>query len=411
MRYVQALAMLALLSLPATAANAEPVQVRCPSEPPIVRRLHLQERWRIDSEDPEAPLLGFFHPSQVVVHAGRVYLLDYQLCQIYVYSDDGEYLTTFLREGEGPGEVRNPGALLLRGDGTLAIQHGSPSKLEFVTLDGTPLGRWRLQASAMMYSIRETSRGWFGSYTEVQQGSDPSEYLAVFHAAIHDSSGARVAEFHREEKRFEPQRTKSDEAKEYPPWYTAAAVSDSEVVLAPVRDEYRIEWRNLRGETTRAVTRTSAAHRRTREELETLKYSAYSISQGEIIFADRKLCDHDPMIEKLEPLPDGSLRVRTSLFEKDMPPGMVCRFEVHEATGELRERVEIYDPSGDYDVDYDMIALLDDGRAMVLRNQRPTSDAWRNALISPKLREKLPPPPDEREDIAFTPIMCDLVPQ
>lgn len=411
MRKGQVLAMLALLSLPAAAASAEPIQIRCPAEPPLVRRLNLQERWRIDSEDPDAPMLGFFWPSEVVVHAGRVYLLDQQLCRIHVYSDDGAYLTSFLREGEGPGEVRNPSALFLRADGTLAVQHGYPAKLEFLTLDGSPLGRWRLQANAMMYQIRETPRGWFGVYSESHEGKDPGELALVLHVAIHDSGGARVAEFHREESRLEFSRTKSDEAEEYPPWYTAVAISDSEVVLAPVRDEYRIEWRNLRGETTRVVTREYAAHQRTREELEVLKYSDYTISPAGIVFADRKLCDHDPVIEKLEPLPDGSLRVRTSRFEKDLPPGMVCRFEVHAPTGELRERVEICDPSGDYDVDYDVIVLLDDGRAMVLRNQRPAGDAWRNARISPALREKLPPPPDEREDIAFTPIMCDLVPQ
>jgi hypothetical protein len=349
-------------------------------------------------------LLGFFVPGEVVVHAGRVYLLDHQLCRIHVYSDDGDNLTTFLREGEGPGEVWNPGALFLRADGTLAVKHGSPTKLEFLTLDGRPLGRWRLQANATLYQIRETSHGWFGVYAELHEGKDPGGLTSVLHAAIHDSTGARVAEFHREEHPLKRPRTEFNEAKEYPPWYTAAAISGDEIVLAPVRDEYRIEWRNLQGETTRIVTRDHAAHRRTREELEFAEFLAGSLP-------DQKLCDYDPVIEKLEPQPDGSLRVRTSRFEKDMPPGMVCRFEVHAPTGELRERVEIYDPSGDYDVDYDMIALLDDGRAMVLRNQRPASEVYRNARIRPEAREKLPSSPDEREDIAFTPIMCDLLPQ
>jgi hypothetical protein len=338
-------------------------------------------------------------------------LLDFQLSQIHVYSDDGEYLTTFLREGEGPGEVQaNPSDLILRADGTLAIQHGFPIKLEFVTLDGTPLGRWRLPANAGIFPIQETPRGWFGVYSESHEGRDPGELALVLHVAIHDSTGARVAEFHREEKRLELSWSTSDEAKEYEPWYTAAAISGDEIVFAPVRDEYRIEWRNLQGETTRVVTRPSPAHRRTKDELKVLKYSAYSILNGELSFPDRKLCEREPVILSLEPLPDGSLRVRTSLFEKDMPPGMVCRYDVHAPTGELRERVEIYDPAGDYDVDYDMIALLDDGRAMVLRNLRPASRVWTDALSHPKLREKLPPPPDEREDIAFTPIFCDLVP-
>lgn len=402
---IQALAMLAMLCTLTATSSAEPVQIHCPSEPPVVRRLQLQERWRIDSEDPDAPMLGFFGPHQIVVHAERVFLLDYQLCKIHVYSDDGEYLTSFLREGEGPGEVQaNPGALILRADGTLAVQHGYPAKLEFLSLDGTPLGRWRLQANAYMSQTWETPGGWFGVYVEGHEGKDPDALTLELHVAIHDSTGTRMAEFHREEEPLDLQRTKFDEANDYPPWYTAVAISAREIAFAPLRDAYRVEWRNLHGETTRIVTRECTAHRRTRKELEFASFIAGN-------FSDQKLCDHDPVIEKLEPLPDGSLRVRTSRFEKDMPPGMVCRYEVHAPTGELRERVEIYDPSGDYNVEYDMIALLSDGRAMVLRNARPTQDAWRKARISPKLREKLPPPPDEREDIAFTPIYCDLVPR
>ena len=59
---------------------------------------------------------------------------------------------------------------------------------------------------------------------------------------------------------------------------------------------------------------------------------------------------------------------------------------------------------------YDAIALLDDDRAMILRNVRPAFRVATDARLHPKLWEKLPPPPSGREDIAFTPIMCDLVP-
>jgi hypothetical protein len=89
---------------------------------------------------------------------------------------------------------------------------------------------------------------------------------------------------------------------------------------------------------------------------------------------------------------------------------MVCRFEVHASTGELLERVEIFDPTGDYDVAYDVVALLDDNRAMVLRNLRPAFRVATDAGLHPKQREKLPPIPDDRDDVSFTPIMCDLVP-
>ena len=404
--------LMCLLLAPAfSLAAAPPPVTRCPVDPPQVRRLQLREQWRIDAEDPDAPLLGTFGESQICASGGRVYMLDQQLCHVLVYSDDGEHLATLMREGEGPGEIRNPGHMFLCADGRIAVQHGYPTKLEFVDPDGTPRGRWRLQANAWMMRVQETPRGWFGIYWESRQSDDPNVFVRVFHAAYLDDDGAVSAEFFSEENRSKHQQGgKEDEAGQYNPWSTAVAAGDGEVVLAAARDEYRIEWRNLAGETTRVVTREFPAHRRTEAELDRLKYSSYTIVNGDLRFPDRKLCATDPVIQALHPLPDGSLLVRTSLFARDLPEGMVCRYEVHGPDGRLRERVEIYDPAGGFDGDYDSIALLDDGRAVVLRNVRSAYRAASEASLHPKVREKLPPLPDERDDVTFVPIMCELVP-
>jgi hypothetical protein len=391
--------------------TAGPDEIHCPAEPPVVRRFSLQEAWRIDPYDAEAPLMGYFGPSQVVVHDGRVYMMDLQLCHVLVYDDRGEFQGTIMREGEGPGEVRQPGAMFFCADGRLAVQHGYPTKLEFVDLDGTPRGRWQIASNAWINRLQETPRGWFGVYTESKQSDDPGAWKSVMYVALHDDEGERTASFFSKTKERNPGATvRSDEAAEYNPWYTAAFIGEDEVVIPAARDAYRLEWRNLAGAVTRVVNRDFAAHERTPAELDRLKYTNYSMSNGQIRFEDRTLCARDPMISTLEPQPDGSLRVRTSLFEKDLPDGMVCRYEVHGPAGELRERVEIHDPSGAYDVDYDQIALLADGRAMILRNLRPTWQAAINPRLHPELQEKLPPLPDDREDMAFTPIMCELVP-
>ncbi len=398
--------------LATNSAVAEISTINCPTAPPYVRRLELHERWRIDAEDPDSPLLGCFGPSQVVWHEGFVYLLDQQLCHILVYTDDGIFQGTIMREGEGPGEVRNPGAMLLCSNGSLAVQHGYPTKLEFIDHAGTPQGRWQLQANAWANRIQETSLGWFAIYTESKQSDEPNVFTSVFHVALHDSNGLRTEEYYREQQQVQHQQSgRTEEVDEYIPWYTAVAVGMGQVVIAPSRDQYRLEWRGLSGEVSRIVTREIKAHRRSTAELDELKYSSYSIMNGDLRFKDRKLCAYDPMISAIDPLPDGRLRVRTSFFEKDLPQGMVCRYELHGPDGQLLEQVEIYDPSNDYDVDYDTIVLLGDDRAMVLRNLRPAARAAIGGRLHPKLIEKLPPPPDSRDDIAYTPIMCDLVPR
>jgi len=158
------------------------------------------------------------------------------------------------------------------------------------------------------------------------------------------------------------------------------------------------------------VTRAFSAHRRTEAELDELKLKSYRVSNNNVQFIDRKLSAYDPVIASLEPLADGRLRVRTSLFGKELASHMVCRFEMHSASGELVERVEIYDPSRDFDVEYDSIALLDDGRAMVLRNVRSASHAAIAPYLHPEYLAQMPLIPDERDDIMFAPVMCDLVP-
>jgi hypothetical protein len=392
----------------ATAVLAEIPVIHCPAEPPLVRRLEIQERWRIDAEDPDAPLLGYFDQSQIVVNGDQVYLLDRQLCQVLVYSHDGEHLNTIMREGEGPGEIRNPRIMFMCVDGRIAVTHGFPTRIEFVDPDGTPQGRWRIQSNSMNTWLQETDRGWFGIFSEYTQNKDSGDFSSIMHVALYDDDGRLTDEFFTEPD--DRDSGHGDEIDEHQPWYTARAVDDGQIVYAPFRDQYRLEWRNLSGETTRIVTRDFKAHRRTREELDELKYRQYVIENNELAFVNRKLSDTDPMIRHLEPLPDGSLRVRTSLFSKELPDGMICRYEIHEATGELRERVEIYDATGDFDIDYDILALLDGGSAMVLRNLRPTYRTVAVPYMHPDLLDKLPPVPDDREDIAFTPIMCDLVP-
>ena len=58
-----------------------------------------------------------------------------------------------------------------------------------------------------------------------------------------------------------------------------------------------------------------------------------------------------------------------------------------------------------------LLADLGDRRAMILRNLRPAFRAAIDSRLHPEVLEKMPPPPDDRDDIAFTPIYCDLVPR
>ena len=63
--------------------------------------LKLEEEWRIGGEDDEE-IFGVI-TDIITDDDGNVYMLDAQLNEIKVYSEDGEYLRTIGREGEGTG--------------------------------------------------------------------------------------------------------------------------------------------------------------------------------------------------------------------------------------------------------------------------------------------------------------------
>ena len=113
---------------------------------------------------------------------------------------------------------------------------------------------------------------------------EAGQFRSVFHAALHDDEGNRTQEFFSEERTFNHwDGGRTDEADEFNPWNIAVFVGDDQAVLVAARgDEYRLEWRNLAGETTRVVTRDFTAHQRTETELEELKYRNYSIVNGDV---------------------------------------------------------------------------------------------------------------------------------
>lgn len=69
----------------------------------------------------------------------RIYLVDYQLHTVHVVSANGEYLRSYAREGDGPGEVRHPTAVVFGNDGEIGVCKQMPGKIEWFKPDGTYL--------------------------------------------------------------------------------------------------------------------------------------------------------------------------------------------------------------------------------------------------------------------------------
>ena len=95
--------------------------------------------------------------------------------------------------------------------------------------------------------------------------------------------------------------------------------------------------------------------------------------------------------------PDGKIRVTTCYSTRDLPDGVVVRYDIHGPDGALLEEMRI---TGDCDLEYDSLRLLPDGRAVVLRNYEAAMRAARSMVEEGD---------EAREDATFEVIVCDLV--
>ncbi len=102
-----------------------------------VKTLVLKELWRVGGEDED---VIFGRITDVKRHPnGEVYILDNQMCQVVVISGEGEHLRDLSRQGDGPGEIRQPMGLVFLPDDVLGIGMGFPGKMVTLKLDGTPI--------------------------------------------------------------------------------------------------------------------------------------------------------------------------------------------------------------------------------------------------------------------------------
>ena len=390
--------LLVCLLVIAVSAVAEVPTVHCPADPPVIRTMKLVERWRIDAEDEDAALIGVVSRVCSPEPGGDLYFLDRQLCQVLIYTADGEFLDTVGREGEGPGEFRRPYDFFLLEDGTLAIKDGWPSKLVYLAPDGLPAGGWSPSATLSLGRLCEVPGGWIANgQDQNEERSDPNRIYSDLFLARFDEDGEQIHDYLTGESvhAFQPQT--HDERQPYFPHSRWDLTAAGQIVVCTDRDVYRLEFLDLDGAVLRVVERDFEPYRRTAEDKDEIRDGTRMYMNGvrqEIVF---HLLDTEPVISGLVARPDGKIRVTTCYSTRDLPDGVVVRHDIHGADGTLLEEVRI---TGDCDLEFDALRLLPDGRAVVLRNYEAAMRAARSMVEEGD---------EAREDATFEVIVCELV--
>ena len=105
----------------------------------------------------------------------KIYILDIKECHIKVFNKNGEYLKTIGKKGQGPGEMRLPGALVITAQQEILVNDASARKLHFFTLDGK-----------FLRAVSQTKMWLFSSPKADQKGNIIAGYMIAGQEVIYD---------------------------------------------------------------------------------------------------------------------------------------------------------------------------------------------------------------------------------
>jgi hypothetical protein len=354
-------------------AVAAPPEISNPAEPPAVQIWALHEVWRLDNEDnSELPLLGT--PTQALVDtAGHVYVLDSQMARVLKISPEGRFLDSLGRAGQGPGELDNPNTLLLRPGGEIGLVQVFPGRVVFLDRDGRPAGSMSAQGSNAMFQRVEWARDAFVvAGKSMVFGDDSSGAVTRRFLARYGIGGERGRVFLETEEKASYDPPVIDERATWFPVWAWDVATDGSILVAAARDTYRIDWYEPDGTLRCVITRPFQPCRRTAEEKHKVERGMRIWRGGTELEAKKIVLDAEPVIKEIRVHGDGRIWVRSCHCDRDLPEGILQRYDVFDATGHIEGEVQL---AWQVKLDNDYFDMLDDDRVIWYRNGRSAVNA------------------------------------
>jgi len=368
-----------------------------PLHPPVT--LTLEELWRVggDSEE-EGEFFGVI-VDVAVDSDGAAYLLDRQLAEINVFSAEGEWQRTIGREGEGPGEFRNPQGLFFLPDAQLAVVQRRPSRLVLLTPDGLPGGNLPVP-SPEDGGLRSLQEGACAGDAIVLMGNNfvfeegrmerSRRLIAV------DQAGGLTKLYHesaRVTNMANPVVLEDDGLTVI--W----TLLPDGTLVASTNYDYRLQFWRPGGDKDRIVMREHEPYLRSDEEMEErrryLESRVRFRGRRHGITPEIEVTDRERGIWWLGTDGDGYLWVMTGRGVKEVPAGVLGTFDVFDSEGRYLQAVTL---AGEGDFERDRI-LLREGRLYVLTQ-------YQSALMSMFGRETEEEEVEEEEEAVPMSVVC-----
>ncbi len=305
--------------------------------------IEMQEAWRIGGQDDEE-IFGVV-TDIIADDEGNFYLLDSQRNEITVYSEDGEYLRTIGREGEGPGEFRGAFSMFRVSDGNIGVLQAFPDRIVVLTPEGDPAGEYPLPESpdggfrvlfaaeyagdnlALIYGVNQPSESGFTQTTVLALVDAEGEKEVRLHSQDATMSAATALIAEKEWDVFRNRWTSSPDGRAF------SAVNFG---------EYSINVWDSEGQLDRVIHREYADHVRSDEEKERLLgiYKGFT-RQIPIPNIKYEIEDAFNQIQTLQARDDGTLWVRTSRGTNGLKPGVAAIFDVFDENGRFTRQVTL----------------------------------------------------------------------
>lgn len=301
----------------------------------------LKELWRIGGDtDSDEEFFGVI--SRVLLDgAGNVYVLDTQLSQVNIYTEDGEYLNTIGAEGEGPGEFKQPNGMFLTDDGKVAVIQTHPAKMVLLTPEGDPSGEHPIPKgkdggfvilinggsengnTVLMARQDEYTEGFKSNYFLVSidpQGNELTRYCTAPRAIDLTNRSMTDSDWDTIDRRWAVGKTGKV--------YACLSYSD-----------YRVHVWNPDGSVDRIIEREYEHLKRTPEE----KAEVQSIMDSFVkqFGLSVNINDWNKDIENMYVRDDGSMWIINSAGQRNKPDGTIGVFDVFDAKGRFLREVAL----------------------------------------------------------------------
>jgi len=356
----------AILLLLASTVAAAPHVSNGPEPAQGVVDLKIEPIWEAGGDDDEDVLFGLI--TQILEDdEGDLYLLDSQLSQVHVFSPEGEFLRDLSREGEGPGEARSPNDMFFTPSGDLALMQIFPGRIVLIDLQGEPKGTFPYDSggSAFAVLVRSVSRGGTLVLAGINQSFDQGELTQNYFLSSFADDGSVAATYVQKDNSMNFGAMTLDERAVDFPWARFDVDPTGRVVVAPSRDDYRIEVRDPDG--TIALSFDRALEIWDRTEADDSRIMQVMEAQGRNYPMPPQITveSTEPALYSLQVLDDGTIWTVTNRSLRTRDEGVAVEWDVFSPEGAYLRRVRLH---GEADGMNDLVRVMAPDRVVIVKN-------------------------------------------